>query len=340
MQEVDSERRIQALRGIAIDPLPQVTDEHVNSTVRRDEGGSRVGRELKRRKLDGEDDTDRDIRLALQNQNAGAPAQAEAHTVKTAKTDAPLTDGGGHINLFPVEGSRHHASKNPEAQAEAEKKKREFEDQYTMRFSNAAGFKQAIGENPWYHPSKGNGEGGPGEEVGKNVWGNEDPRRKERAQMRVVADDPLAAMQKGVQGLRHVERERKKWSDERELQLREFAEEERRRHKRKNRRRHADDLAGFSLDAQSDDEGDGRHQRRRPSKHRSRHQCSGSDSISRHSSCQHGGSRADGRSRSPGRDRSDHTEHGRKRRTRVGDIPGWEAGPGGRYSSQFGQVAS
>ena len=314
MQEADAERRIQILRGLPVE-APSAPSEGENVGRSKED---RPDRSRKRRRIAGEDDTDRDIRFAQEN-NALVPAKAEMQMKSQKSNDAPITDVHGHINLFPVDGTSRNAPKNAEVEAEKAKKQREFEDQYTMRFSNAAGFKQSIGEKPWYHKTGDTGDGGgEAEAPSKDVWGNEDPRRRERETMRTVADDPLAAMKKGVAGVREVERERKKWKEEKDREIRELEEAERRRERRKRRRKEADDLEGFSLDdgAKSD-----------PASRRHRHR--DRDGCSPHSHRR--------RSRSP--DRSQHRSHHHRRRPVVIDNRGgWEVGPGGRYSSQFAQA--
>ncbi len=298
MQEVDAERRIQILRGLQAPPPPSAPVEDDEGGKRGSHGGGH-GRERKRRKLAGEDDTDFAIRVAREQQQS---SNTETQIAKRpASTDAPITDHAGHINLFPAPSSRHHVQKNPEAEAEAVKKKREFEDQYTMRFSNAAGFKQDIGAKPWYSSLTGQTTGGEKEEmvegaVGRDVWGNEDPRRKEREKMRVDASDPLMAIRRGVEGFRKVEKERKEWKEEREREaweLKELGERERRRRK-KRKDRDEEELDGFSLDAPArdnpeDDRSKRKHERDSTSSHRRRHhqhrdRCTSCDSSHRHSS--------------------------------------------------------
>ena len=308
MQEVDAERRIQILRGLPVQAPATPFEEERSGRGKVD----KPDRERKRRRIAGEDDTDRDIRFAQEN-NALVPAKADMQMKSKNSGDSPITDVKGHINLFPVDGTRHNAPKNAEVEAEKAKTQREFEDQYTMRFSNAAGFKQAAGQEPWYHRISAIGdEGGQVEPLSKDVWGNEDPRRKERAKMRIINDDPLAAIQKGVAGVREVERERKKWREEKSREIRELENAERRR-ERKRRRQEADDLEGISLDdgAKPDEP---RHH------HRSR------DDFSPHSNRR--------RSRSP--DRTRHRSHHHRHRPLIVDHrTGWEPGSGGRYSSQF-----
>ncbi|MCJ1353290.1 MAG: hypothetical protein MMC33_003275 [Icmadophila ericetorum] len=235
MQEVDAERRINILRGLATDvEAPPVPESDSATTRSRRETGS--GREAKRRRIAGEDDTERDLRLARDNQER----QPEAVEQKRKPSDnTPLTDAAGHINLFPISGSRSHSAKNAEVEAEAAKRKKEYEDQYTMRFSNASGNGQSMNRRPWYY--EGRAEPDFAEEVvGRNVWGNEDAGHKERDQRRIVADDPLAVMHKGVCELRQVEKERQEWKEGRDREL---------THRRKRKAKGSSDLEGFQLDS-------------------------------------------------------------------------------------------
>lgn len=313
MQEADAERRLQILRRLEVEAPPaSSTEQEGKGSGHSGQDGS--GRERKRRRIAGEDDTDRDIRFAQEN-NAIVPAKAEMQMKSKKSSDAPITDGKGHINLFPVEGSRGNAPKNAEVEAEKAKKEKEFEDQYTMRFSNAAGFKQSIGQKPWYQTLGTNGaDAAEVEAPSKDVWGNEDPRRREREKLRMTADDPLAAIHRGVAGVREVERERKRWKEDKDREIRDIDEVERRWQRKKRRHRHEDDLEGFSLDANVKGEDNGRQYRDEGSKSSHRH-------------------------RSRSRDRSHHRRHHHKHRNSKDVVrPGWEVGPGGRYSSQFAQT--
>ncbi len=266
MQEADAERRIQILRGLPVADAPRrsrspapIPNERSREQDSHDHGGRR---DRKRRRIAGEDDTERDIRFALED-CATASSRQKLSLKPSREADVPLTDRKGHINLFPTPPSRRQDAKNPEAEAEAARKKREFEDQYTMRFSNAGGFKNAIGAKPWYHSMGANADHGErgaegAEPVSKDVWGNEDPRRKERERARLAADDPLAIIQKGVSGLREVERERKKWKAEKEREMQELLREEKNNKKKRKPRRESrrtryvddddDELENFSLE--------------------------------------------------------------------------------------------
>ncbi|KAJ4991460.1 dienelactone hydrolase family protein [Stagonosporopsis vannaccii] len=227
MQELDAERRAAILRGRTPPPLPDDVDTG-DGKRKRDRDG---GHDRKRRKLKGEDDTDQDIRLAASRTRTGDGDGADAKILKLRKpaSDAPLTDHAGHIDLFPVDMKEAlKRERNAEAEQEKRKKEQAFEDQYTMRFSNAAG-RDGLGK-PWYiaqHNAVPVTEGStpaleyPGFES-KDVWGNEDSRRKEREQARISSNDPFAFMQQAQTQLKKSKEDKKRWADERKRELKEL----------------------------------------------------------------------------------------------------------------------
>ena len=194
MQEEDAERRIQVLRGEkpSTPPPPPRSPSPVARPERKSHPDE-LGRSRKRRRIAGENDTDRDIRFAREDAEFALAKRQELSSSRTS--DAPLEDSAGHINLFPSKESKRPVEKNAEAEKESADKQKSYEDQYTMRFSNAAGFRQSVGQKPWYS-SSGTNAMAPDPISGKNVWGNEDPMRKEREKSRMDANDPLAAMRR------------------------------------------------------------------------------------------------------------------------------------------------
>ncbi|KAL8689470.1 MAG: hypothetical protein Q9218_004863 [Villophora microphyllina] len=317
MQEVDAERRIKLLRGLkpAETPEPPAIEE-----VAKLDGVSHK-RERKRRRIAGEDDTDRDIRFAREDQVLAVP-KTELQLKSNKRSDAPLMDHHGHIDLFPVEGPKRHAPKNAEVEAEKAKKQKEFEDQYTMRFSNAAGFKQSVGQKPWYQSISMDSDEAK-ETPSKDVWGNEDPRRKERERLRVAADDPMAAMQKGVSQLREVEKERKQWQQEREREMKGLAQSERRKKRKQERKQDDEELEKFSLDAPAADD---RCKESSKSRHHHHHHSHRPRQRSRSRDYHH----------RRHRDRSD----GKAKSSANVLDSSWQIGPQGRYSSQFAHAVS
>lgn len=297
MQEADAARRIALLRGEDPPVLPQLAEEveSVGERKRRpDDGLSR-----KRRRLRGEDDTDRDIRYAREDAEAGDKAKQTLHK-QGDDHDAPLIDHAGHLQLIPApdEKAIRKAEKNAEAEAEKAKKRKREEDQYTMRFSNAAGFKNGM-EKPWYAVSNSTAKTDKSSSAvvladvqDKDVWGNEDSLRKERERGRISTNDPFAAMQQAQWQLKQSERDKEKWQKERLAEIEELkrSEERKRRHEKKHRRREEDEdsLVGFSLDASTANKGErsdhDRHRRRHRDRSRSRSRSPDRHRRSRHHS--------------------------------------------------------
>ena len=325
MQEVDAERRIQTLRGIRTQQseAPAASNEQAHGQ-RDSHGGS--GRERKRRRIAGEDDTDRDIRVA-QEMSAVVSVKPDQSMKQSRSSDAPLLDSKGHINLFPMEGSKHHVPKNKEAEAESARKKKEYEDQYTMRFSNAAGFKQSIGSKPWYQIT---GTVEATTSVSKDVWGNKDPRRKEREISRIAADDPLAMIEKGVKQLREVEKEREAWRKDRDKELDEMARAERKRKRRRDKRGSEQELEDFMLDAPAqDDHEEYKHRSENahgPRRHGHQSRSRERNSCRSHRHCHHDDDGKSLRSKPRHKDKDRSTN------------AGWEKASGSRYSVQFAKV--
>lgn len=231
MQELDAERRAAILRGRTPPPLPDDIDGE-DGKRKRD---SHAGHDRKRRKLKGEDDTDADIRLAAALTKPRDDDEDDAKVLKLRKpaSDAPLTDYAGHIDLFPIDLKESlKREKNAEAEKEKRKKEQAFEDQYTMRFSNAAG-RDGL-QKPWYTAQHQHQHDiGPATQdstpaleypgfENKDVWGNEDPRRKERQQARISSNDPFSLMQKAQTQLNKSKQDKKKWADKRKRELKEL----------------------------------------------------------------------------------------------------------------------
>ncbi|KAF2495549.1 hypothetical protein BU16DRAFT_582194 [Lophium mytilinum] len=311
MQEADAERRIAILRGVTPPPLLPVPADSLETGHKRarsdraegkDKDGS--GHDKKRRRIRGEDDTDRDIRLA---QATTAPRSenddglgAKGWKPKVA-ADAPLVDHQGHISLFPVDEKAEmqklrKGERNDKAERDKKKKEKDQEQQNGMPLGG--GGTGAPGK-PWYSAAKVSNDGAQGDDMlinmpTKDMWGKEDPRRQEREKKRLVASDPFAVMQKAQSQLKQAERDRRAWAAKREqeiMELRAMGERERRRERHGKSKRGTHDqnaLRGVSPDQSPkresrhrDEERSSKHrrqrsrsredrQRRRPS-HRSEH---------------------------------------------------------------------
>jgi hypothetical protein len=320
MQELDAARRAAILRGQTPPPLPEDADK--KDAGRKRERDDR-GHDRKRRKLAGEDDTDMDIRLAA---TVTAPADddkedARVLKLRDTKIDAPLTNHAGNIDLFPVDlKEATKREKNAEVEKEMRRQERAFEDQYTMRFSNAAG-REGL-DKPWYaaqqKPPKHDDEDTAALDYleNKNVWGNEDPRRREREQARIVSSDPFAFMQQAQNQLKRSKEDKKKWAAERDRELRELRatqeREDRRSRHQKRKRKDEQSLASISTDEPQ------RSIDRARSKHKYGHRngdrsCS-PDRVAHRSSHRH--ERRGSRSRSRDLEREDRRKHSSSRHTR------------------------
>ncbi|KAF2274649.1 uncharacterized protein EI97DRAFT_459931 [Westerdykella ornata] len=280
MQELDAERRAAILRGRTPPPLPaDVADQE--RKARRTERG-RDGHDRKRRRLAGEDDTDRDIRLAQSMTGPKDDGDLSVLKLRKPENEAPLTDHAGNINLFPVDVKEAvRREKNAEAEKEKSKKEQAFEDQYTMRLANAAG-KGSSGQ-PWYlngnAAARSDKDEGPDRSLqvpgfsDKDVWGNEDPGRKERQKARIASSDPLAFMNQAQIQLKKSREDRKKWAEERERELRELRaaqERDERRHRhRKRKRREEGDAEPAAEDGYSERRSSSKYEHHRRSRSRS-----------------------------------------------------------------------
>jgi hypothetical protein len=240
-----------------------------------------ASRHKKRRRIAGEDDTDRDIRFAREEAaqyDAKRDELLSSHREGNKRDEhVSITDKAGHINLFTEDMTRNQrVEKNADAEAEKHKKQRAFEDQYTMRLSNAAGFKESAGRTPWYSTASTKDVQAPNAMRSMDVWGNEDPLRQEREKARIDANDPLAAMKAGVRGLKNAQKERKEWQKQRLRELEDLERTQRSESRRRRRQRsHSQDslnsLEGFSLDSNGKKHSSERRERSHRHEHRHRH---------------------------------------------------------------------
>ncbi|RVX66578.1 hypothetical protein B0A52_09455 [Exophiala mesophila] len=268
-QEEDAERK--ARQDEADDRLAILRGDKQSGPTERDiVEGSIDHRRSKKRKLIGEDDTDRDIRLAQQSQlQSNASVQSTLHRGQGDRAIS-LTDKKGNFSLIP------------QSQSEVQSRPRSRVDDNPTHFylSSAATGQTSTGlHQPWYKTPKGEDQ---------SQWGSTSPRRQKREAERLSTNDPLALMKRGVKKLRESERERQQWREQRERDLREvedMARRERRRrkerqnhqdkpnHERKTHRRRHEDGEGPSRPRSDGNfkETDGESHRRHPRHHRRHH---------------------------------------------------------------------
>lgn len=270
MQALDAERRMQILRGEDPTPIPTIDITAGGTRRHRSDRLEHGYGEKKIRKKNYENDTDFEIRAARQRADDAAAVAAKNFSL-------------GNPLITNENSQRDKFKKNPEAEKEAFQKKREHEDQYTMRFSNAAGYKKSSGESPWYSSTK--------LEIreadmkrSKDVWGNEDPKRSDRENERILKNDPLLIMKAGAKRVREVEKKRKRHVEEIK-DMDKYLKKERKSSRRTSVPRKDydddDDINTISLD----DTRDGLNVRKKassPKSHRHRHRDTGSYHRHRH----------------------------------------------------------
>ncbi|KAE9981124.1 hypothetical protein BLS_007791 [Venturia inaequalis] len=336
LREYDSLRQLALLRGEAPPTPPKIlsTDE-IEQRVRDEAKGERQadaegrGAMKKKRKLKGEDETDMELRLAreaVEERYGESEKQERGSRDKRRKIDAPITDPNGHINLFPIDPRDAAKQKNAEAEAEKAKKNKEFEDQYTMRFSNAAG-RDGLIQGPWYvtkDEKRRKQEEDAGEDASltymeyKNLWGRPDPKAKDREKQRASTSDPFAMMQKAQSQLKRSEKDKQAWAEQKAKELAQLKEEQeskerKQRHKREHRRSYKLEYSTdrrerrHNRDAiEDEDDVERRERRHRKSRHskspRREHRRSTKDSH------RHDKEDRDERHRKPSRSERDHKE--------------------------------
>jgi len=236
--------RLALLRGLSPPARPAELDEDVvhqddgkAGRIQRGEqggkGGDSAGREMRAekrrmRRREGEDDTERDIRLAREDLGGGSGterATSRRRAGKSIKDEAslPLTDAGGHIQLFapeppaprPSSSSSRPQHKDPEQTLR--QRQQEEREAGSLRFSEVGPNRGHPSSRPWYTGASGGTRDT--EEVGKNAFGREDAGRKGRDAARVSAADPMAVMVVAQRKLKEVERERERWKMEREREV-------------------------------------------------------------------------------------------------------------------------
>lgn len=193
MQALDAEHRMQILRG---EIIASAAPSHRSSDTKEcnSDKYERKDRVKKIRKRAGENDTDFEMRVARQKGEEAAAAKSRL-VLHDLNFPERSTDAGKRM-------------KNSEAESEAAKIKKDYEDQYTMRFSNAAGLNQNPGQLPWYlKPTV--EVGSETDRVAKEFESNKNQRRQEREHKRIMNNDPLALMKSGARKVREVEKKKR-----------------------------------------------------------------------------------------------------------------------------------
>ncbi|GAB7340997.1 hypothetical protein MBLNU457_7331t1 [Dothideomycetes sp. NU457] len=231
MQEQDAARRTAILRGEAPPPLPIEEDKKVTGESDRKRPRDTAREEkTKRRRLRGENDTDRDLRIARQDMQASSSVRERLleHADTVSKDDVSLTDDRGNITLFTAPAE---PSSKDQQRRKTDRDRDQDSDAVGMKFSHAAGYRNE-GKTPWYSSMA--------KETAErtDAFGNPDAKRVQRDLARTVTNDPMAMMVRAQTQLKAAEKDKKAWEEERkrEVGMVERDDEERRRKKREKER--------------------------------------------------------------------------------------------------------
>ncbi|KAJ4505859.1 hypothetical protein HRR78_007612 [Exophiala dermatitidis] len=211
----EADERVRLLRGGA----PQPSDDSVKTIqVQSQDSAPRPAHRIQKRRLAGEDDTDCDIRIARERQVA-TTLSLKRQGPDEKEEDDSIVDSNGNISLIPVRHQHQQQLHNDSSGSAARKNSKIDEDPYTVYLSHAAGKdKDLATSKPWYYGGSSTGNDGL---LTRAKWGDDSDRRRERESARIASQDPLAMMKRGVRQLREAEKQRQKWMEQRERDLRE-----------------------------------------------------------------------------------------------------------------------
>lgn len=215
-------------------PLDQARERR-DDRKRVAQSSDHIGYNRKRRRLAGEDDTDRDIRLARGDEDARVQRrQDHGSTLANGKEkELSIVDGHGSIQLFlpPNETkpqsesqARHYSNR---VQGKSLHRSRDKDGEVGQRFGDTGDSKSASSE-PWYMTLRPQFSGTETISdldtfsMGKDVFGRDDPNRRARDAMRLSVADPMAAIKKAQTRLKEVAHEK----FEHENALREIRQEQ------------------------------------------------------------------------------------------------------------------
>lgn len=209
-QEEDAAARIGLLRERRDTRFETVVDDSVESNETAGHDSLQAGR--KRRRYRGEDDTDRDLRYAREDKRAGESA---AKRLRIGKDNSSLHDDQGRLLLI-----KEPAAETPSVRMQSRSLHETNNNTFGEQFNQT---------KPWYLQKS---ESHQAEQSlradtldtlpNTNVWGRDDIRRKDRESKRINIADPLAFMKTAQSQLKHNEAQKRRWAEERRIELAEL----------------------------------------------------------------------------------------------------------------------
>lgn len=258
---------------------PPRSKEHGPRRSRREDGGQPM--EKRRKRIHGEDETDMEMRYAQEDTQDELRAPGGSMVMTERDRHAPIHGSDGHFQLF-AEPNEHETRKREIEEGRKRLKQEEAEKRrQNMRFKDAAGFSYGNnqGGKPWYTSSSTTPAQAKALDTmqDKDVWGNEDPRRKERAQARLSSNDPLAAMNAGAAAVRKHEAEKAAWRKQQKVEITQLKLEQECTTKKDDERLQVDSGRGSGRSKHSGDESRGERKHRHSHSHHHRHSRKGED---------------------------------------------------------------
>ena len=246
--EHDSAKRLAILKGETPPQSPPRVEEH--ETHGR-HGAKRERNELsdqkrKRRKLHGEDDTDRDMRIAREDNKKQYERDVKSReNGSKRKSNLPITDIAGNIQLFTSAENRRKKDPSNLSQTKVEQ-----EEYGAMQLKDAAGYRKEVKDQPWYL-SCSRDDGARGRSIRPVTRAGQDldiaqqnaktQAKSKRAAARMEAADPLAAINAAAKKMKENREQRELWAKEKEAELeslRREQDEDMRKERTVHRHRH------------------------------------------------------------------------------------------------------
>lgn len=203
--------------------------------VKRDEDEARLAQQREERRQHNDEAADR-LDLLRQGQDDAVVNSERPASRKRLRDDVdrPETRPSKHQRRDKDEEDFGRGSRDN--RRAVQKSDDPLDNITNMRFRDAGGRGK---ERPWYSSLDPTTKA---DTVGRDVWGNEDAGRESRDQNRLVINDPLLAMKRGVKQLKESEKQKAEWRRERERDLNEVEQLARRdrryKSERESRRKH------------------------------------------------------------------------------------------------------
>lgn len=198
--------------------------------MKRDEEEARLAQKREERRQRGDEATDR---LDLLRQGQDSPPGVSEPSTARKRSREDSTQDDLRLSKYQRRDQTNGEGVDHNSERSAQRSDDPLDNITNMRLRDAAGRGK---EKPWYSSLDPDTKA---DTAGRDVWGNEDAGRQTRDLNRLITNDPLLAMKRGVKQLKESEKQKAEWRRERERDLNEV-EELARQDKRRDRHPHND----------------------------------------------------------------------------------------------------